>query len=87
MQMSKPFGHQDSEAKSDNIIRFDKSLQRLLSWEEYAHKLALSKVRWSANLPSHHRRYLSTRNYSLSLIKKHNSLFFKWFLLLIFFIN
>jgi len=39
--------------------------QRLLVCEQYAHKLALTQLRWRENLTRYHRRYLSKRNYHL----------------------
>ncbi|XP_043811201.1 probable protein ABIL5 isoform X2 [Manihot esculenta] len=44
---------------SEAELRINSLNQRLLSCEEYAQKLALKRVRWSANLPRFHRRYLS----------------------------
>ncbi|XP_021641399.2 probable protein ABIL5 isoform X2 [Hevea brasiliensis] len=44
---------------SEAELRINSLNQRLLSCEQYAQKLALKRVRWSANLPKFHRRYLS----------------------------
>ncbi|KAJ8768763.1 hypothetical protein K2173_023667 [Erythroxylum novogranatense] len=34
--------------------------QRLTTCQEYAHQLALARIRWNSSLPKVHRRYLST---------------------------
>ncbi|KAI4347110.1 hypothetical protein L6164_007956 [Bauhinia variegata] len=45
---------------SDAEIRVHCLKQRFLLCEQYAHKLALPKMRWSENLPRFHSRYLSS---------------------------
>ncbi|KAG8636256.1 probable protein ABIL5 isoform X2 [Manihot esculenta] len=45
---------------SEAELRINTLKQRLLSCEQYAHKLALTRVRWKSNWPKFHRRYLST---------------------------
>ncbi|KAF5748575.1 ABI-1-like 1 putative isoform 1 [Tripterygium wilfordii] len=49
-----------AKAFSEAELRIDTLRQRVLSCEQYAHKLALTKVKWNPTLPSYHRRYLST---------------------------
>ncbi|KDP33690.1 hypothetical protein JCGZ_07261 [Jatropha curcas] len=44
---------------SEAEIRIDSLKQRLLSCEQFSNKIALTRVRWNANLPKFHRRYLS----------------------------
>ncbi|XP_015571665.2 probable protein ABIL5 isoform X1 [Ricinus communis] len=44
---------------SEAELRIDTLKQRLLSCEKYAHKVALTRVRWHPNMPKFHRRYLS----------------------------
>ncbi|EOY30754.1 hypothetical protein QUC31_020111 [Theobroma cacao] len=44
---------------SEAELRINCLKQRLLSCEQFAHKLALTRVKWNPNLPNHHRRYLS----------------------------
>ncbi|XP_065850119.1 probable protein ABIL5 [Euphorbia lathyris] len=46
---------------SEAQLRIDTLKQRLLLCEQYAQRLALGRVRWAANLPKFHRRYLSTQ--------------------------
>ncbi|WCJ42489.1 hypothetical protein M5689_023296 [Euphorbia peplus] len=46
---------------SEAELRIDALKQRLALCEEYTQKLALNRVRWNANLPKFHRRYLSTQ--------------------------
>ncbi|XP_044464678.1 probable protein ABIL5 isoform X2 [Mangifera indica] len=49
----------DTHDFAEAELRISALKQRLLSYELYAHKLALNKVKWTAALPSYHRRYLS----------------------------
>ncbi|XP_010254080.1 PREDICTED: probable protein ABIL5 [Nelumbo nucifera] len=44
---------------SEAELRIDCLKQRLLACEQYAHRLALAKVHWSANFPMHHPRYVA----------------------------
>ena len=37
-------------------------MQRLLTCQQYVHKLALTQVRWNPNLPRYSHRYISPRN-------------------------
>ncbi|XP_028774012.1 protein ABIL2-like [Neltuma alba] len=48
-----------TSAFSEAELRISCLKQRLLSCEEYANSLALSKMQWSDNLPRFHSRYLS----------------------------
>ncbi|XWS26836.1 hypothetical protein CRYUN_Cryun26dG0064200 [Craigia yunnanensis] len=48
-----------TNAFSEAELRINCLKQRLLSCEQFAHKLALTRVKWNPNLPRHHRRYLS----------------------------
>ncbi|KAL3566620.1 hypothetical protein D5086_032035 [Populus alba] len=48
-------------AFSEAELRINCLKQRLLSCEKYAHRVALTRVRWNAYLPKHHHRYLSTQ--------------------------
>ncbi|XP_059431790.1 probable protein ABIL5 isoform X1 [Corylus avellana] len=48
-----------TNAFSEAELRINCLKQRLLVCEQYAHKLALTQLRWSENLTRHHRRYLS----------------------------
>ncbi|XP_021679859.1 probable protein ABIL5 isoform X2 [Hevea brasiliensis] len=54
---------------SEAELRINALNQRLLSCEQYAHKLALTRVRWNANVPKFHRRYLSTPITSIEIDK------------------
>ncbi|KAF7813847.1 putative protein ABIL5 [Senna tora] len=56
-----------TNAFSEAEIRINCLKQRLLSCEQYAHKLALTRVQWSENLPRFHSRYLSSCKYFMSL--------------------
>ncbi|KAG5225674.1 protein ABIL [Salix suchowensis] len=49
----------NSCAFSEAELRINCLKQRLLSCEKYAHRVALTRVRWAAYLPKHHLRYLS----------------------------
>ncbi|XP_057758644.1 probable protein ABIL5 isoform X2 [Arachis stenosperma] len=49
-----------TNAFSDAELRIQCLKQRLLSCEQYADKLALTKMQWRENLPRFHSRYLST---------------------------
>ncbi|XP_031258689.1 probable protein ABIL5 [Pistacia vera] len=49
----------DTNDFAEAELRISTLKQRLLSCEQYAHKLALNKVRWNPALPNYHRRYLS----------------------------
>lgn len=48
-----------THAFSEAELRLNSLKQRLLACEQYANKLALTKLRWSENLKRYHRRYLS----------------------------
>ncbi|KAG6662240.1 hypothetical protein I3843_03G212900 [Carya illinoinensis] len=48
-----------TNAFSDAELRINCLKQRLLVCEQYAHKLALSRLRWSESMRRYHRRYLS----------------------------
>lgn len=48
-----------TNAFSEAELRINCLKQRLLACDQYAHKLALSKLRWSENLKRYHPRYLS----------------------------
>ncbi|XP_011043497.1 PREDICTED: probable protein ABIL5 isoform X2 [Populus euphratica] len=56
-------------AFSEAELRINCLKQRLLSCEKYAHRVALTRVRWNAYLPKHHHRYLSTQ---ISSVEKSN---------------
>ncbi|XP_010249691.1 PREDICTED: probable protein ABIL5 isoform X2 [Nelumbo nucifera] len=43
----------------ESELRIDCLKQRLLVCDQYTHKLALTEVRWSKNLPVHHPRYIA----------------------------
>ncbi|KAI4350844.1 hypothetical protein L6164_005253 [Bauhinia variegata] len=45
---------------TDAELRINGLKQRFLSCEQYAHQLALTKMRWSENFPRFHSRYLSS---------------------------
>ncbi|KAF7819804.1 protein LIKE COV 1-like [Senna tora] len=49
-----------NNAFSEAELRINSLKQRLLSCDQYAHKLALANMRWSENLPRFHSRYLSS---------------------------
>lgn len=49
----------NSCAFSEAELRINCLKQRLLSCEKYAHRVALTRVKWAAYLPKHHHRYLS----------------------------
>ncbi|XP_024032373.1 probable protein ABIL5 [Morus notabilis] len=46
---------------SDAELRINSLKQRFLLSEQYAHKLALNRLRWKEIIPRHHPRYLSTQ--------------------------
>ncbi|XP_039071670.1 probable protein ABIL5 [Hibiscus syriacus] len=48
-----------SDSLTEAELRINSLQQRLFSWEQFAHKLALTRVKWNPILPRHHRRYLS----------------------------
>ncbi|XP_054787820.1 probable protein ABIL5 [Prosopis cineraria] len=49
-----------TNAFSEAELRINCLKQRLLSCDQYAHRLALTKLQWSENLPRFHSRYLSS---------------------------
>ncbi|KAE8736104.1 hypothetical protein F3Y22_tig00000170pilonHSYRG00038 [Hibiscus syriacus] len=49
----------ETDSFSEAELRINCLQQRLLSCEQFAHKLALTRVKWNPILPTHHRRYLS----------------------------
>ncbi|XP_022730855.1 probable protein ABIL5 [Durio zibethinus] len=59
-----------TNAFSEAELRINCLKQRLLSCEQFAHKLALTRVKWNPNLPRHHRRYLSAP--TLATVEKWN---------------
>ncbi|KAK8550267.1 hypothetical protein V6N13_118787 [Hibiscus sabdariffa] len=48
-----------TDSFSEAELRINCLQQRLLSCEQFTHKLALTRVKWNPVLPRHHRRYLS----------------------------
>ncbi|OMO87980.1 hypothetical protein CCACVL1_08621 [Corchorus capsularis] len=48
-----------TDAFSEAELRINCLKQRILSCEQFAHKLALTRVQWNPVSPRHHRRYLS----------------------------
>ncbi|GMI92740.1 hypothetical protein HRI_002943300 [Hibiscus trionum] len=48
-----------TDSFSEAELRINCLQQRLVSCEQFAHKLALTRVKWNPVLPRHHRRYLS----------------------------
>ncbi|XP_022751706.1 probable protein ABIL5 [Durio zibethinus] len=59
-----------TNAFSEAELRINCLKQRLLSCEQFAHKLALARVQWNPNLPRHHRRYLSAS--TIATVEKSN---------------
>ncbi|XVE98155.1 hypothetical protein REPUB_Repub03eG0081100 [Reevesia pubescens] len=59
-----------TNAFSEAELRINCLKQRLLSCEQFAHKLALTRVKWNPNLPRHHRRYLSAP--TIATVEKSN---------------
>ncbi|XWS69899.1 hypothetical protein CRYUN_Cryun03dG0003200 [Craigia yunnanensis] len=59
-----------TNAFSEAEFRINCLKQRLLSCEQFAHKLALTRVKWNPNLPRHHRRYLSAP--TIATVEKSN---------------
>ncbi|GMI81257.1 hypothetical protein HRI_001795000 [Hibiscus trionum] len=47
-----------TDSFSEAELRINCLQQRLLSSEQFAHKVALTRVKWNPVLPRHHRRYL-----------------------------
>ncbi|XP_039043083.1 probable protein ABIL5 isoform X2 [Hibiscus syriacus] len=60
----------ETDSFSEAELRIYCLQQRLLSCEQFAHKLALTRVKWNPALPRHHRRYLSAP--AIATVEKSN---------------
>ncbi|XVF34853.1 hypothetical protein REPUB_Repub18cG0094300 [Reevesia pubescens] len=59
-----------TNAFSEAELRINCLKQRLLSCEQFAHKVALTRLKWNPKLPKNHRRYLSAPN--IATVEKSN---------------